>query len=109
MKTRIVAAAALVALTGCDPDDPKLEATSTAIHESAEDCLKTVRDQHAKYAETSSCNALGSLSMRYLEAGGDKPGKTPAKYDLRYVGAQRMAWTALAMSESCSNKPPRIW
>ena len=70
--------------------------------------MATVRDRHVKYEEVSSCNALGPLATRYLEAGGDKE-KTPPKYDLRYMSAQRMAWTALAMSESCSGKPLRIW
>ncbi len=107
--TSAVLVLVLASLTACgERDDPKLEAAVSAINLSAEKCLLSVRDRRTKYEATASCNALASLSMAYLEAGGDKKG-APAKYDLRYISAQRMAWNALALSESCSGRSLRIW
>jgi hypothetical protein len=89
-------------------DDPKLDASSNAIQSSAEECLLSVRDRRTKYEATPTCVALDALATTYLREGGGRSG-TPAKYELRFVSAQRMAWTALAMSESCSGKPLKIW
>lgn len=93
-------------LFGCE--DAKLDAASRAIESSADDCLLSVRDKKTKYETTPACVALSALASSYIEAGGERT-NTPPKYELRFVSAQRMAWTALAMSESCSNKALRIW
>ena len=96
MSTTTVSLGVLVSVTvalsaGCEPNDEKLETAATAIEKSAEICLLTVRDQRTKYQDTAACSALGGLSYRYLEAGGDMRGKTPAKYDLRYIPDSEIA------------------
>ncbi len=96
----------LLALMGCDRND-RLDLAGRALDESAERCLYEVRDSGKKYDAAPSCTALSALSLSYVEAGGT--GSEPALYRVRFMSAQRMAWMALAMSESCSGKPLRIW
>jgi len=87
-----------------------LDATSLAIQESADACLLAVRDQGTKYEETAECTALSALATRYIEAANHNTNPT---YELRFMTAQRMAWTALALSEGrsgCRRRGQvRIW
>ena len=106
----LVVAGTVTALVahGEDEKSVRLDVTSKALYESADRCFLTVRDQHTKYETTPDCVALSSLSMRYIEAGGGTS-KTPLKYEHRFSQAQRVAWMAVAHSESCSGKTLRIW
>lgn len=102
----LVALVCTFTATACDPDDPTLEVASKAILDSSEACLLTVRDQKTRYAATPACTALSALASGYIAA--DHGGKAAPKYQLRFVEAQRMAWTALAMSET-NDRTLRIW
>ncbi len=97
----------VLSLTACGGASAEATAAAKAINESADRCLVTVRDQRTRYSETPACNALGSLAMTYMQAtqGGNGSDAT----ELLYVGAQRMAWTAVAFSESCGGGRPQIW
>lgn len=85
-----------------------LAVDSLRIEQTAELCLVEVRDRGMAYDSASSCRALSDLASRYIEAGGGKP-DTPARYEVRFANAQRMAWVARATSASCGKEPMRIW
>jgi hypothetical protein len=93
-------------LGGCDTDQ-RLELTAKNLNEVAEACLLDVRDRGMKYEQSPNCNVLGTLSMRYVEAGGFRS-DTPARHELTATQARVMAWTAQAISAS-GNPAIRIW
>jgi hypothetical protein len=97
---------ATVLLCGCG-DDPKVDAAATAVEESAGRCLVTVRDKHTRYRETPDCVALSTLADQYIRLTLNT--KPSARVELKFTEAQREAWTALAMSETCSREPMKIW
>lgn len=108
---QVVGAACLLLLPmllSCSDDDPHLDAASRAIERSADECLLSVRDRGTRYNETPACLALGSLAMGYIEATRGWKHEEPAQYRVRFISAQRMAWTALAWSET-GDRNLRIW
>jgi len=100
---------ALVSAVGGSSTDAKLEATTGALSDSAEECLLSVRDHGTKYDATPACNALGALSMKYVQATHADLSGAPLKYRLAFSEAQHTAWMALAMSSSCSGRGLAIW
>ncbi len=88
-------------------DDTKLELAATAFKNAAQECMLDVRDHRMKYNSSPACASLGTLSLQYLEAGGEDK-NTPHKYALIAEQGRTMAWTALAISES-GGKPLKLW
>lgn len=89
-------------------DDPRLEARVDAFSKMADECVYSVRDRGQKYDQSASCASLSTHATAYLEAGGGVT-KTPLKYEVRFQAALRVAWSALAMSESCGRRPLSLW
>jgi hypothetical protein len=102
----IVVSVAALAIVGCT-DNMRLELSATALSKAADECLYDVRDRRMKYEKSPNCVSLGTLATQYIEAGGFRP-ETPSKYELIAEKARRVAWVALATSES-GNRPLRIW
>lgn len=68
---RVAIGTVFVASLACaDQKSERLDVTSQALLESSDECLNAVRDKGTKYEATPACNALSSLSMKYIEAGG---------------------------------------
>lgn len=90
-----------------DGYNQRLEDTAKAFTKSADECLYAVRDHQKKYQTEPNCVALDALSSLYIEAGGALK-STPDKFEREFKEGLRVAWTALAMSET-GNTHLRIW
>ena len=97
------------ALCGCKPNAShrRLEETAKALAGTADACLVDVRDKKLKYDKSPNCEALRTLYLQHLDAGGFRPG-TPAEYALIAAEAKATAWSARAVSEA-GNVPVVIW
>jgi hypothetical protein len=84
----------------------QLQAAS-ALLDTSERCLFSVRDQGSRYEESSSCNALSALADVYMNAGGFEPNSSK-EANLKFEQARLQAWMALALSES-PRRPLKIW
>lgn len=89
----------LLSITVCSLSEAnqKLKHPAEALVKAADECLFDVRDRGKTYQSSSNCNALKTLSMNYIEAGGFQE-NTPDKYKLLGSRARMTAWMALATS-----------
>ena len=101
---RAILVAVLLALCGCD-DQSSLERDAIKFRDEAERCLLDVRDGNLKYETSGSCQRLESVSLAYMEAGGDQP-TTPARIAFIAEQGRTMAWMARAIS---AGAPPSLW
>src|SRR5262245_42109591 len=96
----------LLLLTGCNSDQ-QLEQAARNLSSAAEACLLDVRDRAMKYEGSHHCADLGKISLRYIEAGGERS-DTPVRHQLTAEQARTMAWMARAISAS-GNPGLSIW
>lgn len=97
-----------IALAACSGgrNSEQLQA-ATALLDTSEKCLFSVRDHGARYEESSSCNAMSALVDIYMKAGGFELGSNK-EANLKFEQARVHAWMALALSES-KRRPLKIW
>ena len=94
-------------LMGCSGTDGRLEMTARAFSRAADECLYDVRDRKFKYEGSQNCNALGTLSMQFIEAGGFKEDISDRIALIAEKGL-KTAWMARAVSAS-GNRPLTLW
>lgn len=78
-----------------------------ALEAGAEKCLIDVRDHANKYENSKFCGALGALSQKYIDAGGQEANE-PVNSQLIGERAAKMAWMARAISAS-GNPTITLW
>jgi len=88
-------------------DETRLELAARAFSRAADECLYDVRDRGFKYETSRNCNALGTLSMQFIEAGGFKD-DVPDSIALIAQKGLTTAWMARAVSAS-GNHPLTLW
>jgi hypothetical protein len=88
-------------------DHTSLELSAKAFSKGAAECLYDVRDRGLKYETSPNCNALGILSMQYIEAGGFNSDE-PDRIALIAQKGLTTAWMARAIS-AAGNKPLSLW
>src|SRR5688500_5699208 len=96
-----------VALTSCSEHETKLEITAKGFAKGAEECLLDVRDRKFKYETSPNCNALGTLSMQFIDAGGFDS-KNPDRIALIGQKGLTSAWMARATSLA-GNRRLSLW
>ncbi len=96
-----------VLLTSCTDHETRLEITARGFAKTADECLLDVRDRQLRYENSPNCNALGTLSTQFIEAGGfDK--NTPDRITLIAEKGRAVAWMARATSLA-GNRRLSLW
>lgn len=107
MRATIVLVFAML-LAGCSSLTAKNPiAEAKALNAKAEQCLLDVRDKSISYEKSPNCNALGTLSKTYIDAGGQLPSE-PVETKLVAEQAVKMAWNAQAVSAT-GNPTISLW
>ena len=86
-------------IAACSQESSQLETIAHQLSDTANRCVKDVRDRTMKYENSENCRGLSTIAKQYIAAGGLKD-SAPSRADRIAESARARAWMALAISKT---------